>query len=98
MNRTMPAMLAIAALIGAAACNKGSEKQTADTTTVPATDTVSGHAVPTTDTVVKTTTTNTDTVKGQVNDDSVKAKADSMKAKKDSMKAAKTKKKGAKKY
>lgn len=96
MKKTMPALIAFAALLGAAACNKANQ-QTADTSTVPATDTVSGHAVPTTDTVVKTTTT--DTLKGQVNEDSVKAKLDSTKAKKDSMAAKKsTKKKSAKKY
>ncbi len=92
MKKTVPALVAFAALLGAAACNKGNEKQTADTTTVPATDTVSGHAVPTTDTVVKTTTTSTDTTKAQVNSDSVNAKMDSTKAKKDSMKAKHSKK------
>ncbi|HVX39466.1 MAG TPA: hypothetical protein VHB25_07820 [Gemmatimonadaceae bacterium] len=93
MKNSATVMLAAAALLGVAACSN-SQKQTADTTTVPATDTVSGHAVPTTDTVVKTTTT--DTLKAQVNEDSVNAKLDSTKARKDSAKAAKSKKSGKK--
>jgi len=84
--------VAVAALVGTAACNKDNEKTTADTTTVPGTDTVSGKALPTTDTVVKTTTTTKDTIQGEASD-SAKAKADSGKAatttKKESKKAKK---------
>lgn len=80
MRRTGSLMVALTAALIVGACSKGNEKQSVDTTTTPATDTVAGKAVPTTDTVVKTTTTSMDTTKGKVNEDSVKAKADSQKA------------------
>ena len=81
MKKHLALAVAVAALVGTAACNKNNEKTTADTSTVPGTDTVSGNALPTTDTVVKTTTVTKDTLQGQASD-SAKAKADSAKAKK----------------
>lgn len=90
MKKHLALAVAVAALVGTAACNKNNEKTTADTSTVPGTDTVSGKALPTTDTVVKTTTVTRDTLQGEA--------SDSAKAKADSTKAATTKKKAGKKY
>lgn len=83
MRRTGSLMLALTAVLVAGACTKNNEKQTADTTMAPGTDTVAGKAVPTTDTVVKTTTTSTDTTKGKVDEDSVKAREDSLKTRRE---------------
>ncbi len=83
MRKTGSLMVAFTAALVVGACSKNNEKQTVDTTTTRAADTVAGKAVPTTDTVVKTTTTTMDTTKGKVNEDSVKAKADSQKARRE---------------
>ncbi|HEX7019251.1 MAG TPA: hypothetical protein VF159_04535 [Gemmatimonadaceae bacterium] len=88
MKKHLTLAVAVAALAATAACNKSNEKTSADTTTVPGTDTVSGKALPTTDTVVKTTTTTKDTIQGEASD-SAKAKADSLKEKKEGKKAKK---------
>jgi len=64
-------ILAVAAVLGAAACGdknktEGSETQTSDTTAIAGQDTVNTPTVvPTTDSVVQTTTTQTDTIQGQ---------------------------------
>ena len=61
--KTGLAVLGLALLVAAGACNKADDNTTADTTTVPGVDTTAGKAVPVTDTVVKTT--ETDTIQGE---------------------------------